>query len=568
MNRRLSRTALQTLRSPQQGRVRWWVLLAVVTGLLAAWFAWWFFSSYERVTETRRLPASGEAVSNPYYAAELFLREQGLEVQSVGSNTPLVRLPAADDVLLVRNMGASVTEHRVDALLDWVEQGGTLIVESHDVLSAPDADSALQMCKAHGCDDEEWEQAREEARADAEENGEAIEHPLLARLGIYLTYPDRDTDTDTDADADAAGAAESVWEELRELERLEKQGQQQADSRKIDNHRGRSREERREKTGGADDRDDREGSVDGDSSDSSHDTADAGAEGDALVQRRSAQREISGEDEYEVAAPAAVALSGGGEALVAVNTSVTLVDSEGRAAQQWQHDGAVYMLRVDRGNGSIWVLNDTDFMQSRTHRSRLLRELLPVHSYEIERHDHAYFLYRLVMGGIKNSVESGARNSADSIGAESMGKVWLLYSADARPLYLLLWDKARWAIKGFALLLLVWLWWMHNRFGPPLGKLDAPRRNLLEHLRMSGSFAWQQDEGKRLWQRNRDQLLADIVRKQPRLSRMDTAAQAQTLSEITGYPASTIHSALFTEWKGERDFVYLTDMLRRIRKKL
>lgn len=503
----------------QRGRVQWWWLLAVLLAMLLAWSGWWFFTHYERVSETRRLPPRGEAVSNPYYAAELFLRRQGLEVQSVGSSTPLVRLPASGDVMLVRNMGASVAEHHVDAILDWVQRGGRLVLESHDVLSDPQA--ALKECRRDGCDEQEWEDAAEEAQAATERVGEEIEHPLLARLGIYLIHADSEVEDEADSET------ESVETESVETESVETE------------------------------------SVETESSAASDSEAQQAADAVRRELQALAEQEQEGEDEYEEVAPATVALPGGDTARVAINDSFTLVDSEKVAAQRWAHKDITHMLRVDRGKGSIWVLSDTQFMQSR--RARRVAELLAdsvqagvrasVDTYDIQRHDHAYFLYQLLM---HNGTGAAAKP----------GKVWLLYNADAKPLHQLLWDNARWAIKGFVLLLLVWLWWLNNRFGPPLGKLDPPRRNLLEHLRMSGSFAWQQDGAKRLWLRNREQILTDIVRKHPRLSAMNADEQAKTLADMTGYPVSSIHSALFTQPAGERDFVYLTDMLRRIRKKV
>lgn len=485
----------------QNGKTWLWVLLAILL-LLVAWFVYWFFNNYERMTETKRLPPRGEAIYNPYYAVELFLDKEGVDVESVGNHTPLVRLPSNRDAIVARSMGATVLEHHVDAMLDWVEQGGTLVVESHDVLYSFDEDE-------EGNGDEE----NADDNANNNDSNSDIEHPLLRRLGIFLTRFDESKDEDSNAEegegeeatqddtasSESEQAAEAV---LKELEALARESEQKNGS----------------------------------------------------GQNTAENEEVSGEDEYEKIEPATVRLPNGAQADVMVNTGVSLVDSKKLAAQQWVHKGVVYMLRVDMGKGSIWVLNDTKFMQSGGKRS-YLRELLPVESYEIQRHDHAYFVHQLL------THDSQGKTKQDS-------KIWLLYSTDAKSLVTLLWENAHWAIKAFGLLLLVWLWWMNNRLGPSLGQLDPPRRNLLEHLRMFGNFAWKQDNAERLWKRTQEQVRASIVRKHPRLSKMDTPEQAQILADITGYPALEIHKALFGTWQGKRDFVYLTDMLRRLQKKL
>lgn len=102
------------------------VLAAALIGLLV----WWWLRTYEWKVESIDLPPRGEAAYNPLYALKLALQKDGRSVDARQrldvSGHPL---RPADTVLLLGDPRALVPSE-VDALLDWVERGGHLIVRT------------------------------------------------------------------------------------------------------------------------------------------------------------------------------------------------------------------------------------------------------------------------------------------------------------------------------------------------------------------------------------------------------------------------------------------------------
>lgn len=102
----------------------------VVAGLAAAG-AIWFFANYERVTERQRVGPSGEARRNAYLAAERFVARMGVPARHVKTIPELKELPVNGTLILPDRRDALTPDAR-RALLDWVENGGHLIVEDED----------------------------------------------------------------------------------------------------------------------------------------------------------------------------------------------------------------------------------------------------------------------------------------------------------------------------------------------------------------------------------------------------------------------------------------------------
>ncbi len=95
--------------------------------MLIAGYAWWFYANFEEVTYTERSDVSPEARRNPLLAAEYLLSRLGQQVESQSGRHFLVRPPEESGVLLVRDLGAPLSQSQVEALLSWVEAGGHLI---------------------------------------------------------------------------------------------------------------------------------------------------------------------------------------------------------------------------------------------------------------------------------------------------------------------------------------------------------------------------------------------------------------------------------------------------------
>jgi hypothetical protein len=100
------------------------LLLILIGGALG----YWFMNNYEYVTEQIRGNMGAEARRNPLLAAERYLSHLGLSTASQSGRQLLVEPPAQSGLLLVRDLGPPLPQSRVNGLLEWVEQGGTLVV--------------------------------------------------------------------------------------------------------------------------------------------------------------------------------------------------------------------------------------------------------------------------------------------------------------------------------------------------------------------------------------------------------------------------------------------------------
>lgn len=101
------------------------LLLLIIIG---GWLGYWFFNHHEYVTEQVRGAMGAEARRNPLLAAERYLSRLGVTTQSHSGRQWLVEPPPRPGLLLVRDLGPPLPQSRLDALLAWVDQGGTLVV--------------------------------------------------------------------------------------------------------------------------------------------------------------------------------------------------------------------------------------------------------------------------------------------------------------------------------------------------------------------------------------------------------------------------------------------------------
>lgn len=106
-------------------RTGWWVaaLVALLLGALSV-FLYLKAKPYQEEIDHGPSPA---AQANPYLAAELFLRERGL---NVGHAESLAELPDIDPrrhTLLLFNDRSQMTPRQVDQVLNWARAGGRLV---------------------------------------------------------------------------------------------------------------------------------------------------------------------------------------------------------------------------------------------------------------------------------------------------------------------------------------------------------------------------------------------------------------------------------------------------------
>lgn len=101
------------------------ILLCIAAALLVAS---WFFTTYERVTETRYTGYEGIARHNDFLAAELLLKEVGIDAESRASLSPEDWLPETADTIFTRVTPSLAVAGQRDLIIDWIYEGGHLIL--------------------------------------------------------------------------------------------------------------------------------------------------------------------------------------------------------------------------------------------------------------------------------------------------------------------------------------------------------------------------------------------------------------------------------------------------------
>ena len=110
--------------------------------IIIAFCVYGFFTFYERYEEEENIGYSLKAKQNPYLAAEYFLEKNNVDVSSDISSLDFSRI-GSDSTLFITDVNSVLlTTAKIDDAIDWVSEGGFLIVgvNSEDELS----DSLLQ----------------------------------------------------------------------------------------------------------------------------------------------------------------------------------------------------------------------------------------------------------------------------------------------------------------------------------------------------------------------------------------------------------------------------------------
>ncbi|MFI8718174.1 DUF4350 domain-containing protein [Stenotrophomonas sp. NPDC077464] len=119
-------------------RLRWLLVLGVIL-LLGVPVSIMFLRTHEKITRTEHLPAQGEASYNPLYVLGQALRADGITVHSSPRiDLPRMQLTPRDTVVLLQD-SADVPAPSARALLEWVGQGGHLLVRTPPVSQDEDA---------------------------------------------------------------------------------------------------------------------------------------------------------------------------------------------------------------------------------------------------------------------------------------------------------------------------------------------------------------------------------------------------------------------------------------------
>lgn len=102
--------------------------IALVLACFAA-AAIWLFSNFERSTQSEWIDFQGKARHDRWLAAQRLLQRMGANAQPMRSLSELGRLPPTATLFLARGRQSLTAQSRQD-ILDWVRQGGRLVVEA------------------------------------------------------------------------------------------------------------------------------------------------------------------------------------------------------------------------------------------------------------------------------------------------------------------------------------------------------------------------------------------------------------------------------------------------------
>ena len=219
---------------------------------------------------------------------------------------------------------------------------------------------------------------------------------------------------------------------------------------------------------------------------------------------------------------------------VMFSPSQTLRARSGAPEQVVRGEGGDHVLRYRLGKGFLTVLSDSAFMQNRS----------------IGCYDHAAFLWYLT---------HFKRN----------GEIWLVYGGDMPPLWKWLWQQAWMVWVSAGVLLLAWAARHRLRFGPLVTPPALARRRLLDHIRASGHFLWQNGQQASLLKTTRDVLKRTLAARHPALSGASSAALAGFLGERVGSDPERVRRALFEPYpRHEHEFTEAISLLETIRKTL
>lgn len=113
--------------------------LAVAALLCLGALAAWWLHTHERTASEVKLAPAGEAAYNPLYALRLALRADGVAAVSRQRLDLAAHPPGRRDTVLVLGDPGTLAAREVDALLEWVEGGGHLLVSTPRVRRASNA---------------------------------------------------------------------------------------------------------------------------------------------------------------------------------------------------------------------------------------------------------------------------------------------------------------------------------------------------------------------------------------------------------------------------------------------
>jgi hypothetical protein len=194
---------------------------------------------------------------------------------------------------------------------------------------------------------------------------------------------------------------------------------------------------------------------------------------------------------------AAVSMKLSGNAL---GTRLRLVAPDTGVRARVETAWGLQLVQIERGRGLVTVAADLAFAENRL----------------IGTADHAEFLWQL------------ARSLPGT-------REFLVFSRIQRlSLWQWLTEHALAVLISGAALLFLWLWRIGPRFGPVAADLPPARRRLLDHLRASGRFHWNNRGRDRLAEAAREACLARLARAHPGFASLPPGERAAQLAAYAG----------------------------------
>lgn len=207
-----------------------------------------------------------------------------------------------------------------------------------------------------------------------------------------------------------------------------------------------------------------------------------------------------------------------------------LIDSEELAVAGAPLGEGYGLLQYEVGDGYVTVLADNAFLGNR----------------QIGEGEHALALALLV-------------------GVDHDERIWLVHDVNMPSLTTLAWQHAPQAVIAVLVAALLWLWGLGTRLGPQLPPLQAPRRNIGEHLSASAQYLWGLDRCTALLLANRQQIEQAWLTKHYLLRAMSPHERCEWIAARSGLNAAIVERTLYGEHGAEGDFIEISSYLQLLR---
>jgi hypothetical protein len=110
-----------------------YILLILVIGGILSYLGYWFYHNFEYETKTVEVGFKGKARDNSFLAAERLLERMGTPAKTVQTLPKIESNLNIQDTLVLFNYNAFLSEKRTEQLLNWVDEGGHLIITSETI---------------------------------------------------------------------------------------------------------------------------------------------------------------------------------------------------------------------------------------------------------------------------------------------------------------------------------------------------------------------------------------------------------------------------------------------------